>query len=238
MEDNIMLTERLVKWNKEALEFWQQQKKKNVVLNVVISVGSVSQTGEGFEELVNTINSQDIKSKVKKVIITDTTYLYRHSIPEFSYYRDQKFQTPWYVNNKTTISKLEINTELKSWVNEINTENFKQWYKKIMQNYSGDEKWKEIDEDYKKLVDENALGSSSRGNGSFEQCRDFILEECAHLCAMLKNTVIAYPMPFYSSMRYLIEKYKLNITHLVYKLSRFSRNINSVSKIRMQYCQS
>jgi hypothetical protein len=38
---------------------------------------------------------------------------------------------PWYVSNKATISKLKLSIELKSWANEINTEIFKQWYKKI-----------------------------------------------------------------------------------------------------------
>jgi hypothetical protein len=55
-----MAAERLVKWSKEALEFWQQQKVRSVVLNVVISVDSISQTGVGFEDLVNSINSKKI----------------------------------------------------------------------------------------------------------------------------------------------------------------------------------
>jgi hypothetical protein len=41
-------------------------------------------------------------------------------------------------------------------------------------------------------------------------------------------------MSFYSSMRYLIKKYKLNITHLAYKLSSFYRKRNSVSNSKIQ----
>ena len=52
----------------------------------MVSQANESQTGEGFEELVNTINSEDIKRKVKKVVITGTSYLYRHTIPHFSGY--------------------------------------------------------------------------------------------------------------------------------------------------------
>lgn len=216
MESNVA---RVVKWTKEALEFWGNQGQCSVILSAVISVGSVSQTGYGFEDLVNSINSKDIKDKVKKLVITDTTYLYRYCVPKFSVYQDQKLQTPWQTNNKETLSKLEVSTELKSWVNEINTQLFNQWYKQILQDYT-------YDKNYNGFVDENASTSASKGNGSFEQCRDFILEEGAHLCALLKNAVIVYPMPFYSSMRYLIEKYKLNITHLAYKLSNFSRKRN------------
>lgn len=61
MEDNVVLAERSVKWTKETLEFWEKQVEYSVVLNTVISVGSVSQTGYGFEALENSINSKDIK---------------------------------------------------------------------------------------------------------------------------------------------------------------------------------
>jgi hypothetical protein len=83
-----MPTERLVKWSKEAQEFFEKAEDNSLVLDLVISYTCASQTGEGFEELVNSINSPDIKRKVKKVIITDTSYLYRHDIPEFAKYVD------------------------------------------------------------------------------------------------------------------------------------------------------
>ncbi|MDR1243886.1 MAG: hypothetical protein LBJ79_01670, partial [Endomicrobium sp.] len=75
------MTNKLAKWNKEAEEFFEKAEDKSVVLDLVISYACASQTGEGFEELVNTINSESIKRKVKKVVITDTSYLYRHPIP-------------------------------------------------------------------------------------------------------------------------------------------------------------
>ena len=87
-----MSTERLVKWSKEAKEFFEKAKNNSIVLDLVISFGCASQTGEGFEELVNTINSKEIKRKVKKVVITDTSYLYRHIIPYFSGYSDKNIK--------------------------------------------------------------------------------------------------------------------------------------------------
>jgi hypothetical protein len=81
-----MATERLVKWSKGSKEFFEKAEDKSVVLDLLISYACASQTGEGFEELVNTINSESIKRKVKKVVITDTSYLYRHTIPSFSGY--------------------------------------------------------------------------------------------------------------------------------------------------------
>jgi hypothetical protein len=87
-----MSTERLVKWSKESKEFFEKAEDNSVVLDLVISFGCASQTGEGFEELVNTINSEEIKKKVKKVVITDTSYLYRHVIPEFIKYAEPSIQ--------------------------------------------------------------------------------------------------------------------------------------------------
>jgi hypothetical protein len=48
-----MSTNRLVKWNKEAKDFFEKAEDNSVVLDLVISYGVASQTSEGFEELVN-----------------------------------------------------------------------------------------------------------------------------------------------------------------------------------------
>jgi hypothetical protein len=61
-----MSSERLVKWGKESQEFFEKAEDNSVILDLVISFGCASQTGEGFEELVNTINNENIKRKVKK----------------------------------------------------------------------------------------------------------------------------------------------------------------------------
>ncbi|MDR1087287.1 MAG: hypothetical protein LBL16_03500, partial [Endomicrobium sp.] len=70
-----MSTDRLVKWSKESQELFEEAKDDSIVLDLVISYACASQTGEGFEELVNTINREGIKRKVKEVIITDASYL-------------------------------------------------------------------------------------------------------------------------------------------------------------------
>lgn len=62
----IMKSERMVKWSKEALDFWEESADDSVILQCVISYGCVSQTGEGFEDLVNTLNSFP-KNKIKKI---------------------------------------------------------------------------------------------------------------------------------------------------------------------------
>jgi hypothetical protein len=56
-----------VKCGKEAQGFFEKAKDKSVALDLEISYACASQTGEGFEELVNTINGGGIKRKEKKV---------------------------------------------------------------------------------------------------------------------------------------------------------------------------
>jgi hypothetical protein len=139
-----MPTERLVKWSKEAKEFFEKAKDNSVVLDLVISYGCASQTGEGFEELVNTINSESIKRKVKKVVITDTSYLYRHDIAEFAKYADLTIPTIWYLVNKKSIEKLMVPIELKSWSNEVETDTFKKWFDKILVDYKEQTNFRDI----------------------------------------------------------------------------------------------
>ncbi|MDR2645305.1 MAG: hypothetical protein LBB44_04940 [Endomicrobium sp.] len=63
-----MPTERLVKWSKEAKEFFEKAEDNSIVLDLVISCGCASQSGLGFEDLVNSINSEILR-KIKKVNI-------------------------------------------------------------------------------------------------------------------------------------------------------------------------
>ena len=132
-----MSTEKLVKWSKESKGFFEKAEDNSIVLDIFISYSCASQTGEGFEELVNTINSESIKRKVKKVIITDTSYLYRHGIQNFQKYSDSKMPTEWFLINKDSINKLKCNYEVKSWANEIKTDAFSKWFKQIMIDYNG-----------------------------------------------------------------------------------------------------
>jgi hypothetical protein len=74
MLGGLMSTERLVKWSKESKEFFEKAEDNSIVLDIFISYSCASQTGEGFEELVNTINSESIKRKIKKVNIIDTLF--------------------------------------------------------------------------------------------------------------------------------------------------------------------
>ncbi|MDR1086658.1 MAG: hypothetical protein LBL16_00140 [Endomicrobium sp.] len=209
-----MSTKRLVKWSKESKEFFEKAEDNSLVLDLVISYSCISQSGEGFEELVNTINSEEIKRKVKKVVITDTSYLYRHDIPEFSKYSDINIPTEWYLTNKKVIEKLESPKEVKSWVEGLKNDGFNDWYIKIKEDFVKDS-------NFKNSVIEMACSVLSRLNNSGDIGRniDFILEETAYTCLNFKNVNMVYPMSIVGPVQIAIEKYKLNVTHLAYNIS-------------------
>jgi ribosomal protein L15E len=180
---------------------------------LVISFGCASQTGEGFEELVNTINSEEIKRKVKKVVITDTSYLYRHDISEFAKYADPTIPTIWYLVNKKWIEKLMVPIELKSWANEVKTDAFKKWFDKILVDYKDQANFRDA------VNIEAAYFSKECGIGNFKNCRDFLLEETAHALAFLDRRVVVYPMDIADSINHAMNFYEKKYTHIKYKLS-------------------
>ena len=217
-----MGTSKMARWSAEARKFFDEAQEHSLVLEVIISLSCRSQTGEPFEELINAINSEEILRKVKKVNILDTTYLYRHFNAEFSKYSDPSIPTPWYLENKTAIEKLKTEVELKSWANEINTKNFEESYKQIMKEYAGDSSGKGSIFDFRDTVTSEAAVNAYKHKKDFQQCVDFILEECAHLHSAFRHSSvnIVYPMKLYSTGDYMIEKHSLKVTHLSYRTSK------------------
>ncbi|MDR3125424.1 MAG: hypothetical protein LBU10_06150, partial [Endomicrobium sp.] len=179
-----------------------------------ISYSCTSQTGEGFEELVNTINSEEIKRKVKKVIIADTSYLYRHNISQFSGYCDVNIPTEWYLKNKEAIEKLTVDFELKSCFTGLQKGGFNDWYKQIKKDFVNDIEFKNA------VIDmENSALLKSDGSDDIGKNIDFILEEAAYTCLNFSNVNMLYPMAISTSVKMAIKKYNLNVHHLYYTIS-------------------
>jgi signal transduction histidine kinase len=217
VEELFMSTERLVKWSKEALGFFEKSENKSIELTFMMSQANENQTGEGFEEFVNSINK--LGPKINKLVIIDTTFLYRHCVPEFSQHLNENIATIWFLNNRNSINKIQCDVSIESYVKQVNSNLFKQWYNKIVKDF-------EIVEDFKKLLMHEAKMFFSKGKGSFDECLKFLLEEYAHVCAFLKNRNIVYPRPFSPTMLNVIERYALNITGVHYDVSNRVRKYN------------
>ena len=149
-----MSTNRCIKWSEGVLDFFSVAPDKSIVLEVVISYGCKTQTGEYFEELVNAINKEEVKSKVKKINLTDTSYLYRHCIPEFAKYTDKSVETEWFVKNRDVISKLQSEhiVEMISWSEGLNDDSFCYWYKQIKKDFAGDEHGNDVVQLFRDVV--------------------------------------------------------------------------------------
>ena len=217
------MTVRIVKWAEDAEKFLESAKEDSLELDVVISYSCASQTGFGFEDLVNSINSPEIRKKVKKVEIVDSSYLYRHCIPEFSWYADTSVPTLWYLKNKDYIDRLEVDTTVSSWAAKINNDEFKRWHKRVRTDFFGEADGSGLNRTFRELVIRDAAVAAYKGKWNFENCVDFILEECAYICTYFKKSISVYPMRFYDSMSNIAKRYGLDITHLAYKTSSYSR---------------
>ncbi|MDR3179316.1 MAG: PAS domain-containing sensor histidine kinase [Holosporaceae bacterium] len=214
-----MTTERCVKWAKNAQDFLEQAKDGSLDLKMVISYACLSQTGEGFEELINTINNEETARKIKKVTIMDTSYLYRHSIPEFAKYSDPHIPTEWFLKNNEAVQKSKCEVQIELWSEKIDDDEYKQWYRQIKQDFAGDENGNGIVEEFRESVLAKANAEVLKSGGTLFQSISFILEECAYTCAFFQNINMVYPMSLGDPLVSVDKRYNLNINLLNYRTS-------------------
>lgn len=226
-----MEAKKCVKWSKDSLLFFESHDANSVDLYLIISYNCISQSGRGLEELVNAINSDGIREKVRKLNILDTSYLYRHTIPAFLRYEDPNIPTQWFLENKEILKKLEVETVLEFWSSGINSELFKKWHKQILLDYNGDEDRKGLVQSFRDAVIADAAIASYKMKSDLNKCIDFILEECAHTCAYFGETTnLVYPMKITRALSNVSERYKKNINHLRYRASvQAHNNIDELS---------
>lgn len=227
------INSKKAKWSSEAKRFLEEAEAGSLVLNIIISLSCKSQTGEAFEELVNALNEPAILSKIKKINILDTTYLYRHFVPEFSRCNDVSIPTKWYLSNKKAIEKIKAEVELKSWATEIDSDKYRESFKKVMREFEGDGKGTGPVIKFRDTVIAEAATNAYKHKLDRGACVNFILEECAHLLATFDSLgIIVYPMKLYSAGDYMIANHHLNIKHLSYRVEKdeLDSDISSSSK--------
>lgn len=230
-----MNTTRCAKWGKEARFFFENAEDKSVDLDVIISYGCHSQSGEGFEELVNLLNSEPTKRKIRKLSILDTSYLYRHGIPEFEKYSDPNVPTEWFLTNKDAIEHIETPVNLRSWAKEIDCEKFLVWKEKVYIEFEGDKNGNGINLQFRDLVVSEAAVASYKTGKTIESCIDFMLEECAHTCMIFgDNTNLVYPMKVSRPVAYLAERNNIKINHLKYRASVQNHDVISPISVELE----
>ncbi|MBR1735020.1 MAG: hypothetical protein IJ730_06205 [Alphaproteobacteria bacterium] len=207
------------KWTSQSKQFFNTSEDNSVVLDVIISLSCKSQTGNGFEELVNALNDESINRKLKQVNILDTTYLYRHFYPDFKKFTNVSIPTEWYLTNKEAIERIKAKVVLKNWAEEIDNNEFRKYFQQIKQEFEGDKNGNGLLLGFRDTVIHKAAINSYKHKKPFDKCVDFILEECAHLCASFKSeTNICYPAKIYSIGESIIKRFSLKINHISYKV--------------------
>ncbi|MDR0968483.1 MAG: GHKL domain-containing protein [Holosporaceae bacterium] len=215
-----METEKFVRWSGESKDFFNSAADDSLVLEIVISHGCISQSGEGFLELVNSINGDNIRRKIKKVNITDTSYLYRYDMPDFAKYADQTELTPWLRSNRDSVEKIAKDCVVKSWKLGLENDEFKRWFEKIKIDFEGDQNGNGVVLEFRDLVMQDSAIVSYKNKLDIRGCIDFMLEECAYAAANLNGSVVVYPTRFVRPIENIIKRYNLNIVHLGYKTSK------------------
>ncbi|MDR1362316.1 MAG: HAMP domain-containing histidine kinase [Holosporaceae bacterium] len=213
-----------IKWNHETLNFLEAAADNSLEPIFIVSHASKSQTFEGFEEFVNSINCENIKRKIKKLHILDASYLYRHCIRGFLQLSDPNVHSIWLLNNRDAIKRIECEVVIDSWIEQINDDAFRHWHNKIVVDASGDKNGTGAIPEIKRLLEANVALKVAKNKGSATGCLNFLIEEYAHTCAFLKDAVVIYPQPFSQLMQLIIAHHNLNITHLRYNLSNRTRS--------------
>ncbi|MDR2781317.1 MAG: GHKL domain-containing protein [Holosporaceae bacterium] len=215
-----MATDRCVKWSTDAQGFFDSYADNSVDLDIIVSYACVSQNGNGFEELVNSLNSEKISRKLRKINLLDSSYLYRHVIPTFSKYSNPEMPTEWFLNNRHIIEKLHVAVNLRSWANEVSSDLFKRWHRQIIIDYAGNENGKGIVQEFRDLVVADSAIAAHKSGKNIQNCIDFMLEECAHACANFRSpTNLVYPMKIASSVENVAKRYNICINHFRYRAS-------------------
>lgn len=220
LKNNQPNVEKKAKWNNETKIFFETAQDHSLDLDIMISLACRSQTGIGFAELVNAINDEKVLSKIKKVNIHDTTYLYRHFYERFAKCNLSSIPTEWYQTNRKAIEKLKPEVELKCWATEINSKEYYASFRQVMNEFNGDESGSGPVIEFRDTVIAEAAVNAHKHGVDRQSCVNFILEECAHLLAQFRfGGNIVYPMKLYSAGDYMIRRYQLYIRHFSYRTS-------------------
>ena len=205
-------------WSEEARIFFAQAENDSVNLYFVVSYDCASQTRGRFLAFVKALQQEHIRQKIRKIFIIDTAYLQRFRDKSFARYADVSLVTPWQQENSAALEELSksIPCEILSWATFVKSRDFDTYRQRIKLDFAGDEMGREKDDKFRSIV--LSIASQNTHKYPLRECCDYIIEESAQIF-LLRDTVIAYPMSFNAAIRYVIEKYSLNITHLSFKIS-------------------
>jgi hypothetical protein len=178
----------------------------------MVSASSSRQSGLGLREFVNGVNL--LTDVIERVIVVDTSYLYRHKDPFFEAFDDAAVETPWQRMNGETLSLLAVEYEVVSWstlLREVGSgETFEEWARKI----------EELESDDSAFASQVAATLRIHNHhGTREGNVTFLREELAVQGLALRGCVQAYSDVLSAPMYYVHDRFGLNMRVLSYEVS-------------------
>jgi vacuolar-type H+-ATPase subunit E/Vma4 len=180
-----------------------------ISITLVISIENESFHGEAFKSFIELVNQK--KEKIEKLVIIDTTYLNRHYDKTLA---NEKLESPWLRSHKEIINGCEAITEVKSWLDHINSEEYKKTHATLLASYQGDEHGCNVDEKLRDIVLSTAKNFSHKA--PLKQTVSYLLEECAG--AAVLNGYVTYAGDFNAAIKYTLSKYNTDLKLISYKI--------------------
>lgn len=190
--------------------------KEPKVLILAISMDNKKQTLEDFEAFVELANRH--KNRISKVRVVLSCYLQRHYVGEE---KALELLENWKKENseflaKFTVSKDEIKPE--SWKEIIADPRYDAELKKAENEYKNNKEFQE-------LVDK--LAKKFSWKKSFEDAKNYLIDECAGMLVLSYDGIIAYPhQKLNDAAEYFLSKYNSKHHYAGYEIS----SINSYER--------
>lgn len=182
--------------------------KEPKVLILAISMDNKKQTLEDFEAFVDLANRH--KKRVAGIRVVLSCYLQRHYVGAEEAI---KLYEKWKNENGSFLKKFAISTsevEPESWEKIIKDSRYDEAFKMAQEEYA-------TSKDFKDIVD--TLARKFSWKKSFEDARDYLLDECAGLLVLSYDGVIAYPHhKLNDAADYFLNKYNPSHNYAGYEI--------------------
>jgi signal transduction histidine kinase len=144
--------------------------------------------------------------------------LYIHIISQFSGYQYPNIPTEWFERNISSIEKLNVEFELKSWAAGLKNAGYNDWYTRIKRDFFADSS-------FKNAVIQLAMEFTNKNFFDIDigASIDFLLEETAYTALNLNGANIVYPTGVSLPVNVAIRKYSLTTRYFSYKLSNHAQ---------------
>lgn len=189
------------------------------VLILAISMDNKKQTLEDFEAFVELVNRHSKRIAGVRVVLS--CYLQRHYV---GIEEATKLYDKWKKENGSFLKKFTVSTskiEPESWEKIIKDSRYDEAFKKANEEYA-------TSKDFRDIVDNLARKFSWKK--TFEDAKNYLLDECAGLLVLSYDGVIAYPHhKLNDAADYFLNKYNPSHSYAGYEIHAVKQKENIIN---------